>query len=161
MCCRLCATSSAGPNPTSFTAAAASCSPARTCPANQFATRFYSNTMLVILLLLAAHVGCFVASVVMLDKQKQYIDEVDDAGVACIAMHRLAIDCRCELQQCIMQLVIEAAPRSPPAHVLHHPSGTASGSSGTNTAAASAVHTNSGPQNGSTVPCHADRSQLS
>lgn len=54
--------------------------------------------MVVILLLVAAHVGCFVASVVMLDKQKQYIDEVDDAGVACIAMHRLAIDCRCELQ---------------------------------------------------------------
>lgn len=37
---------------------------------------------------------CFVTSVVMLERQKQYIDEVDDAGVACIAMHRLALDCR-------------------------------------------------------------------
>lgn len=45
-------------------------------------------------LLLAAHLACFIASVVMLDAQKQYTDEVDDAGVACIAMHRMAIDCR-------------------------------------------------------------------
>jgi hypothetical protein len=45
-------------------------------------------------LLLAAHLACFIASVVMLDAQKQYIDEVDGAGVACIAMHRMAIDCR-------------------------------------------------------------------
>lgn len=51
--------------------------------------------MFVIALLVAGHIACFVTSVVMLERQKQYIDEVDDAGVACIAMHRLALDCRC------------------------------------------------------------------
>jgi hypothetical protein len=60
----------------------------------QYATRFYKHTVMVLGLLLAAHLACFIASVVMLDAQKQYIDEVDDAGVACIAMHRMAIDCR-------------------------------------------------------------------
>ena len=59
----------------------------------QLTVRFYSQTLWIILLLAAAHLGCFIASVVMLDAQKQYIDEVDDAGVACIAMHRMAIDC--------------------------------------------------------------------
>jgi hypothetical protein len=49
----------------------------------------------VIVLLLAAHLACFVASVVLLDAQRQYIEEVDSAGTACIAMHRMAIDCRC------------------------------------------------------------------
>jgi hypothetical protein len=61
----------------------------------QHAMRFYSHTVAVIALLVAAHIACFVTSVVMLERQKQYIDEVDDAGVACIAMHRMAIDCRC------------------------------------------------------------------
>lgn len=60
----------------------------------QHAMRFYSHTVAVIALLVAAHIACFVTSVVMLERQKQYIDEVDDAGIACIAMHRMAIDCR-------------------------------------------------------------------
>lgn len=57
--------------------------------------RFYHHTVAVIALLAMAHLTCFVVSVVMLNAQKQYIDEVDDAGIACIAMHRMAIDCRC------------------------------------------------------------------
>lgn len=65
------------------------------CVSVQSTTRFYSHTVAVIGLLALAHLACFVASVVMLDAQKQYINEVDDAGVACIAMHRMAIDCRC------------------------------------------------------------------
>jgi len=65
------------------------------CAAVQSTTRFYSHTVAVIGLLALAHLACFVASVVMLDAQKQYINEVDDAGIACIAMHRMAIDCRC------------------------------------------------------------------
>lgn len=56
--------------------------------------RFYTHTVAVIALLVAAHLACFAASVVLLEAQKQYIDEVDDAGISCIAMHRMAIDCR-------------------------------------------------------------------
>lgn len=60
----------------------------------QSTLRFYSHTVAVIGLLLAAHIAFFATSVGLLDAQKQYIDEVDDAGVACIAMHRMALDCR-------------------------------------------------------------------
>jgi hypothetical protein len=85
----------------------------------QFATRFYSRTVAVIGLLVVAHLACFIASVVMLDAQKQFIDEVDDAGVSCIAMHRMAIDCRyvvmgvVDVVDIIIIIIIRKGPLSP------------------------------------------------
>lgn len=60
----------------------------------QPSNRFYKHTVLVIAGLLCAHLACFIASVVLIDAQRQYIDEVVDAGSAVITMHRMAIDCR-------------------------------------------------------------------
>eukprot|EP00878_Enallax_costatus_P031470 GHUV01034416.1.p1 GENE.GHUV01034416.1~~GHUV01034416.1.p1 ORF type:complete len:452 (+),score=95.23 GHUV01034416.1:594-1949(+) len=57
-------------------------------------TRFYKHTVLVILGLLIAHMACFIASVALIDGQKQYIEEVVDAGSAVITLHRMALDCR-------------------------------------------------------------------
>jgi hypothetical protein len=56
--------------------------------------RFYSHTVMVTVLVMVIHLACFIASVVLLESQKSFITEVDDAGSAVIAMHRMAIDCR-------------------------------------------------------------------
>lgn len=56
--------------------------------------RFYKHTVLVILGLLVAHMVCFIASVVLIESQKQYIEEVVDAGSAVITLHRMCLDCR-------------------------------------------------------------------
>lgn len=60
----------------------------------QASTRFYRHTVLVIAGLLVAHIACFIASVVLIDSQQQYIDEVEHAGNAVIALHKMAIECR-------------------------------------------------------------------
>lgn len=68
------------------------------CP--QPTSRFYKHTLIVIILLVVVHVGCFVASSLLLDMEKRNIDEVDEAGLASIAMHRMVIDCRCAALVC-------------------------------------------------------------
>jgi len=61
--------------------------------ATKAGARFKQHTVLLALGLIVAHLACFVASVVLIDNQRQYINEVDDAGNAVITMHQIATSC--------------------------------------------------------------------
>jgi organic hydroperoxide reductase OsmC/OhrA len=56
--------------------------------------RYYRHTINVLLILVAAHIACFSATFELIRQEVHYVHEVDNAGKAMVAMHRIAIKTR-------------------------------------------------------------------
>jgi len=61
-------------------------------PFLQHSHRYHYHSIFMLLGIMVVHIACFATSVSLLNKQQAFMDEVDVAGEAVIAMHRTLID---------------------------------------------------------------------